>query len=830
VEIIRQAGRDLVNRFMVILALFYIAGIIAGRFWIESPGTALLMFATIVICLSTLLFFSRIGFFKIIILLVAALCGGAAFFYSIQQPAASIAAYSGVPAYIEGTVTEDPLFYEDHDAYQVRVETVETGDGRKPVQGTLLVKLYGENEEKFRYGDRVRLRGTVTLPRGQRNPGGFDYRFYLTSRGIDALVYPRAGRVENIGRGDMNFLAATAITLRGSMVETIEAVLPSPSSDLLAAILFGQGHRLPDQVEHNFQRAGAGHLLAVSGLHVGLVAAMLTWLLGQLGLRGRFPLVLAIVLVFGYAYLTGMRPSALRAAVMVSMALGALLFDRERDLPTAVSLAALVTLAVNPLLLFGPGFQLSYAATLALIYIHRPLERLLSGAGIPSFLRSPLAVILAAQWGVLPLSVYYFHHLPAGAILFNLLLMPMVAFIIGLGLMGALMSLLLPVPGEILLWAARPLLEVMLIVVEWSSLPGFYLPLSPPGIPALVIYYGIPACFLLVYYRWEKDQEFGEEKDAFGQYLKKTVKALAPPLHLRKPALYSVVLLTAVVVIWKGILLPPSNDLRVTFIDVGQGASALIEAPCGVVIMVDAGGELPFYGEPGELGERVLLPLLRQERIDRIDLAVITHPHEDHFGGFIPLVGAVEIGTFLVSPVSGGSVYYEELLEKAEAEGIPILETRDGEIWNCGSGLVLDIYGPPGRLLSGTGCDLNNNSIVFRLVYGDIRMLLTGDIEDAAVSDLFKRNVDLEAEVLQVPHHGGYMAQMPEFLEQVRPRLAVIQVGNNPFGHPHPFIIATLEEAGVQVFRNDQHGAVIIETDGIELDVFVTEKPVPALQ
>ncbi len=815
---------------MVMLALFYIAGITAGRFWIASPGAALFAGVIMVICLSALLLFSRIGLYRLLFLLVAALCGGFAFYYSIQQPAESIAGYSGVPVYIEGTVTEEPLFYEDHDSYQLRVETVETGEGRKSVQGTLLVKVYGENEEKFRYGDRLRLRGTITMPRGQRNPGGFDYRFYLKSRGIDALVYSRAGRVENIGRGEMSFLSGSAIDLRSSMIATIETALPSPSSNLLTAILFGQGYQLPDQVEHNFQRAGAGHLLAVSGLHVGLVAAMLTWLLGHLRLKGRFSLIFAIVLVFGYAYLTGMRPSALRAAVMVSMAFGALLFDRERDLPIAVSLAALVTLAFNPLLLFRPGFQLSYAATLALIYIHRPLDRLLSGTCIPSFLRSPLAVILAAQWGVLPLSVYYFHHLPAGAVLFNLLLMPMVAFIIGLGLMGALLGLLLPFPGEILLWAARPLLEVMLIVVEWSNRPGLYLPLSPPGIPALVAYYAIPACFLLVYYRWEKEQEFGEEKVAFGQYLKKTVKTLAPPLHLRKPALYGVVLLTAVLLLWKGILLPPSNDLRVTFVDVGQGASALIEAPCGVVIMVDAGGELPFYGEPGEIGERVLLPLLRQEGIDRIDLAVITHPHEDHFGGFIPLVGAVDIGMFLVSPVSGGSVYYEDLLKKAEAEGIPISKTRDGELWSCGSGLVLDVYGPPERLLSGTGSDLNNNSIVFRLVYGEIRMLLTGDIEDAAVSDLFKRNVDLEAEVLQVPHHGGYMAQMPDFLKQVRPRLAVIQVGNNPFGHPHPFILESLEEAGVRVFRNDHHGAVIIETDGTGLNVVVIEKPVPALQ
>jgi len=830
VEVIKQGFCDLANRFVVILALFYIAGITAARLWLENPGNASLFIAGLFILTALFMVFSRIGLYKAVILLVASICGGIALTSAIQQPAGNLLEYAGLPAYIEGTVSEEPLFQEDHDAYILRVETVETAQGKHSVSGTVLVKQYGENEEKFRFGDRLRLRGAIVEPRGQRNPGGFDYRFYLKSRGIDALVYPRPGRIESIGRGEMNFLPAAAVSLRGRMVETIETALPSPSAELLAGILFGRGDRLPDQIEHNFQRAGAGHLLAVSGLHVGLIAAMITGLLIRLGLRGSFPLILAVILVLGYAYLTGMRPSALRAAVMVSLALGALILERERDLPTAVSLAALGTLMVNPLLLFGPGFQLSYAATLAIIYGRQPLEDLLARSGFPSFLHSPLAVILSAQMGVLPLSVYYFHHLPAGAVIFNLLLMPLTAFTIGLGLAGALLGLLFPFAGEILLWAARPPLELMLTIVGWSSMPGAYIPLSPPGITALVLYYGLPACFLLIYYRWKKEREYGGREVSLGRYMKENLAGPDPALFLRKPAFYSFLLLVTVVLIWKGIAFPPTSDLKVTFIDVGQGASALIEAPCGVVIMVDAGGELPFYGDPGEVGERVLLPLMRRERIDRIDLAVITHPHEDHFGGFIPLVGAVDIGLFMVSPVAGGSGYYEELLAKAEAADIPIVETRAGEVWSCGSCLVMDIHGPPERLLSGTGCDLNNNSVVIKLVFGEVRILFTGDIEDEAAADLFKRGLDLEAEVLQVPHHGGYMARMPEFLEEVRPELAVIQVGANPFGHPHPFVIEALENAGVQIFRNDRHGAVIIETDGYSVDVYTTEKPAATVQ
>ncbi len=828
--LLKQVMHDLSNRFLLLLALFYITGIIAARLWIER--SAWLYFAIILLCLMVLVvrLSHQPGFYKLILLLVAAIYGGAALIFSINQPAGGLVEYAGAAVYIEGTVSEEPVFYEDHAAYVLQVAVIETGEGRQPVTGKLLVKLYGDNTEKYRYGSALRFRAAIIEPRGQRNPGGFDYRFYLKSRGIDAITYPRPERIDYLGEGEKGLFSNFTISLRRDMTDMIQETLPSPSGNLLTAILFGQRHYLPESIAHDFQRAGTGHLLAVSGLHVGLVAALIIGLWRLLGFKGKLPLILAVVLVIGYAFLTGMRPSAMRAAIMAAAAFGALLFEKERDLPSAVSLAALITLAINPLLLFGPGFQLSYAATLTLIYGYRPLAKLSGYFRFPYFLREPVAVILAAQMGVLPLCVYYFQHLPTGAVFFNLLLMPLIAFIIGLGLLGALAGFLLPVAGEVLLWASRPLLELMLKTVELSSLPGFYISLPPPQVPTLMLYYSLIAASLTLYYRWEKLCELEDQNLNFKQYLLKTWSELMQFLPLRRHALYGIVLFAAVIMVWKGIIINPPHYLKVTFVDVGQGASALIEAPCGIVIMVDAGGELPFYGAPGEIGERVLLPFLKQERIDKIDLAIITHPHEDHFGGFFPLVRELEIDMILISPAQGDSNYYQELLEKARREGIAIEESGDGEIWGCEGGILLEIYGPPQKLYTATGSDLNNNSIVLRLKYGSIKMLFTGDIEDAAVTGLFSRNIDLKANVLQVPHHGGYMEQMPQFIEEVRPCLAVIQVGPNPFGHPHPFIIESLDNAGIKTYRNDLHGAVIIKTDGADFEVFSTEKPLPALR
>ncbi len=818
-------ANDVINRFVVIIVFYYIAGIIIVRLGIDEPAGAYWPVSVLLFLISTAVLSKMIGLYKTVLLIVVTICGGAAFFYSAQDPAGGIINYTGVPVYIEGTIVDEPLFYEDYAAYQLQVEVVETGEGRLSVPGTLLVKLYGENEEKYWFGEKLRLRGTIVEPRGQRNPGGFDYRFYLRSKkGIDALIYPRSAQVSSMGAGEVGRLASSAYKLRSEMVQAVDNTLPSPSAELLSAILFGQRHRLPKDVELNFQRAGAGHLMAVSGLHVGLIAVLIVGLWRRLGLHGRFPLVLAILLVFAYAYLTGMRPSALRAAIMVSIALGALLLDRERDLPTAVAFAALITLFINPLLLFAPGFQLSYAATLFVVYAYLPLKETLASIKCPRLLSSPLAVILAAQLGVLPLCAYYFHHMPTGAVFFNLLLMPVITFVVGLGLLGAAVSLILPLPGEVILWASRPLLELMLNLTGLSRLPGLYVSLHPPGLPFLLLFYGILCVLLRLYYQWNKAQSDNYQLN-FVQYIKTALTGLLPAGKLRRSLFTGAVLFIAVVILWSGILFPPEQKLKVTFIDVGQGASALLETPCGAVIMVDAGGELPFHGEPGAIGEKVILPFLRYQGISKIDLAIISHPHEDHFGGFIPMVGEVAIDQMLVSPVPGGSGYYEELLEQVEFAGIAVEEVWEGQIWRCGPDLLLEMHAPPEELFVGTSSDLNNNSIVFLLHYLEIRMLFTGDIEDPAVSALLRSEKDLRADVLQVPHHGGYMAMMPEFLAAVRPELAVIQVGPNPFGHPHPFVIESLQEAAVNTYRNDYHGAVIIETDGSEIKIFTTGQP-----
>lgn len=813
----------LLARLLVAVTISYVAGIVLGRFWLEEPYQALGLAGLLLLAAVVLLFRRFVSVFMAALLLVTGIAGAVSFVFALHPAPGGLLDYTGSFVTVEGTVVEEPLHFSDYSAYRLRVETVETKKGRLLVSGTLLVKMYGAEGEGYWFGERLRLRATIIEPKGQRNPGGFDYRFYLRSQGVDALAYPKPHQVSSLGPGDPGRFSASAVALRARMAAGFEANLPSPAAGLLTAVIFGQRHRLPEEIRENFTRSGAGHLMAVSGLHVGLVAALILGLWRRLGIKGGLPLFLAILLICAYAYLTGLRPSAVRAAVMLSLALGALLLDRERDISTAVALAALGTLAVNPLLLFTVGFQLSYAATLAIIYLTPPLQAALTRLRLPAAFRALVAVTLAAQLGVLPLCAYHFEHVPMAALFFNLLLLPLMAPLVGLGISGAALHLIAPPLAAPLLWACRPLLELMLFLTGLARFSGVYQALYPPGLPALLLLYGLPAAGLLLYYRLKARRPAAVQRASVSASADPSGKPPYPAWPLKLPArpaaLLAAALLIALLLIWAGILFPASPELTVTFIDVGQGAAALVQTPCGAAILLDGGGTPAYQGYPAEVGERILLPYLRRQGIRRLDLVVVSHPHEDHFGGLLPLLGAIPVSRLLISPIPGESPYYLELLTKAETLKIPADEGYAGQKWSCGPNLILEILHPPQKLIRGTDSVLNNNSLVIRLSYGSVRILFTGDIEQEAVRDLLRRKEALQAEILQVPHHGGYLANLPDFLRAVNPRVAVIPVGTNPFGHPHPFILTSLEEAGVTVYRTDLHGAVIVYTNGAELKI-----------
>jgi competence protein ComEC len=259
-----------------------------------------------------------------------------------------------------------------------------------------------------------------------------------------------------------------------------------------------------------------------------------------------------------------------------------------------------------------------------------------------------------------------------------------------------------------------------------------------------------------------------------------------------------------------------NRTLTVTFLDVGQGDSIIIKSPAGRAILIDGGEEGQYGGRPGTAG-RIIIPALLLAGIRRLDAVVLTHPHDDHFGGLAGVIENIPTGILLLRRDQGAaeSQLFQRLLDVAERRQVQVVQATAGQVLNLGRGVRCEILHPGPQPVIGTHSDVNNNSIVMRLTYRQVSFLLPGDLEAEGEQWLFSRRRNLASTVLKVAHHGSDSATSEGLLGAVRPRLAVISVGRwNRFGCPHPVTLARLRARDARILRTDLDGAIAIRSDG----------------
>ena len=276
-------------------------------------------------------------------------------------------------------------------------------------------------------------------------------------------------------------------------------------------------------------------------------------------------------------------------------------------------------------------------------------------------------------------------------------------------------------------------------------------------------------------------------------------------------------LVAAIIVaaIWVWALWPSAHGLLVTFIDVGQGDSILIETPKGHVVLVDAG---PQGAELGlDAGSRIVAPLLRGKGISVIDLLILTHPHEDHYGGMSSIVRQFRVSRFATPDIAYPDKEYTGLIRLVKKRKIPVTHAHSGVEARFADGVTLRfLYPNPADLAHKmTDEEMNDVSAVLKVEYGTAEILLAGDVGSEAELKMLARGVDLDADVLKVPHHGSSSGTSWSFLKAVHPDIAVISVGRwNQFGHPSRETLARLRKSRVRTYRTDLDGTVVLETDG----------------
>ncbi len=486
--------------------------------------------------------------------------------------------------------------------------------------------------------------------------------------------------------------------------------------------------------------------------------------------------------------MVGWAPSIGRAVLMTLVALVALVLGRQTDRAATLATAALILLAIDPQVLFDIGFQLSLAATWGLLFVTPALQRQLAPLGPRP--AAALGVTLGAQMAVSPLLASHFQSVPMAGLLANILVLPLIAVITPAGFALTPLVVATPAVGEPLLRLLQPGLQAILwIGARFGSLSWATMPTPPvPPVAAAAFFALLGAGVSLASGSWKPT--------------------------LRGRAVYAGAGLL-VVAIWYVAATRPPAAMTVTILDVGQGDSILIQSPSGRTVLIDGGGEIGAERTGWDIGRMRVVPALRRAGVRGLSVVMLTHPHEDHVGGLTAVVENFPVGLVLDPGVPHPSPSYARLLRAVAARRIPYQAAREGVVMDLGAGARLTILYPPEPIPHIGGDPVHAGSVVARLSLGHTAALFTGDLEAPGERYLLERNAPLDAQVLKVGHHGSHTSTSPEFLERVRPQIAVISLGtDNAFGHPHPATLDALAAARVAIFRTDLDGAVRLTSDG----------------
>ncbi len=736
---------------------------------------------------------------------------------------------------VDGVVLSDVEALGDFARFRLGLERIRAGGGEwMPADGVLLVSARATSEiaqqrqaPYFRYGDKLRVAGRISEP---PELDGFDYAAYLARQGIVEVLDAR--RVTLIREGEGSVFYRSLFGFRRRLAASIAAVVPEPQAALGQATLLGLRRNIPQDLNEAFRRTGTAHLLAISGLHVGvLLGISLAASAALLGRKHHLHLIAPLLVIWLYGLLSGMSPSATRACIMGSVYLASLAFGRQRGSLAPLGVAAALMVAVSPSILYSISFQLSFAAIAGIAAfsdtfgdgLRPPIERLI---GRRSLLRAPLAGItdmlglsLAATITTVPLIAFHFERVSTLGIPVSVLTLPVLPFLIvgnaGAALVG-LASAAFAMPFGWVAWGAGAYLSG--VVTLLARLPGASIDISSIAGAAVVGYYsalllayGIRVMFptsvrtMLRNIGGMRSPTISPRAVGSSRQAAKMSRSGRIAIWLLVPAAFAASL------VWSQAL---TNDdrLHVMFFDVGQGDAIFIETPGGRQVVVD-GGSNPLL-MTRLLGERMRFN-------DRhIDIVAATHPNSDHIGGLAQVLERYDVGAVLERRIEYDSGAYEawaRLVDAEEAKGARVIEASAGQVITLDGDVRIEVLGPPPTLLGGTESDADNASLVLRLVYGEVSILLTGDIFSDAERALLASGAALDSDVLKVPHHGSESSSTRDFLSAVSPATAVISVGEgNSYGHPHVNVVERLREYvdDGMLFQTAERGTVEFISDG----------------
>jgi len=685
----------------------------------------------------------------------------------------------------------------------------------QPVRGKVQLTVRGSLGPEFFPGANILAIATVDQIRRYQTPGAFDLHMLLAARSIHCSGWVHSPkdilRIHEPPLSPWERLRFFPEQVRQHVAEFLTLHLDPVSAGLYQALLIGSRTNIDPHTLETFKATGCMHILAISGLHLSLLGLFAVsvftlalkrsqWLL----LHTHVPtmaLVLTAPILLLYAFIAGMNTPAFRALVTALLVLFAVLVRRQRTLIHLIAAAALLVLAVNPLALFTASFQLSFAAVLAINLIYprlpvlkdpdetsSPRPRIRQGIAI---VQSMFYVSLAATAGTLPIMLYHFNRVSLIGPLMNLVVQPLLClWALPWGLTALPLLSLSPDLAALLLKIGAIGIHLAVTLTETAAdLPLASIRTISPNLFEIVLFVAILVFVLLPQ--------------------RAAVRHLLPAL-----ALTFLLLLSFTHALWYP---KRPEHLTVSFLDVGQGAAALLQLPNGKNILIDGGG---YGSERFNVGQSVIGPYLWRQRIWQVHDIIITHPHQDHYNGLPFVYEHFRPQRLVINSDAGEESAYHQFLDQVRSNGTPIKMAVAGDILQQDEHLLLQCLGMDGLIDDSLSWSTNDRSLVFHLQFGERTFLFPADIGVRSENRLISRGALLSADILLAPHHGSLTSGGEEFVAAVSPVIIVVSSGRARQGIlPAPARLDQWQRSHIPTLITAHAGTVTSTTDGKTLRI-----------
>lgn len=645
------------------------------------------------------------------------------------------------------------------------------------------ILIYDDTFLEIPIGKIICVKGTVTPFEGARNPGNFDRQLYYAKQNIYGFVW--SDSILSVS-GEENLWLETLYQIRRAWKAILSEYVSEENEEVLSAMLLGEKSAIDAELKEQYQKAGISHVLAISGLHISFIGLGVYKWIRRMGASYISAGILAGLILSTYVLMIGFSVSVIRAYVMLLFRIGADMSGRVYDMITALMVSAALLVWYQPLYLADGAFYMSHGAILGILILLPVLQKVFWEK---RYLRGALGGI-AVHVALLPVLLWFYFEIPTYSVIINLAIIPLMSWVLGLGMLGSLLCFIRIPAGKFFLVGCDWILHLFSRMSEaCCRLPCSRVVFGKPNWWEVVIYYALLIGFVLCARRCK------DKKRILGL---RWVGVLA--------AVFLLVMFAKL----------PDGKVQITMLDVGQGDCIFVKGPKGGTYLIDGGSS-----DVEELAKYRIEPFLESQGVGRLDYVFISHGDLDHYSGIKEMLNRQMFGVEICNLVLPSNYKQDkallEISHLAMENDVNVVVIQAGQSVTEGN-LKVECLQPDKNERSLEG---NAGSMVLSVTFGHFDMLFTADVEEEGEEQLIRNLSGRTYDILKVSHHGSKYATTEELLRYIKPKMAWISAGeNNSYGHPHEETLKRLEKIRCKVLQTTEYGAILVETDGDFIDIF----------